>query len=181
MQSHLFILSVVSLLWEEMVSEKILLILMSKSVLPTCSSRCLMVSGLSLRSLIHFDCIFVNGENAWSIFVLLYVAVQFSSTICWREFLFSIVGPQVLSQRVAVHRWVVLFLGFQFCSIDLCKIQSERCVWMVSVLMCKDVWVIALIFRRKILNTLKGNTSSSIHKRFEFTWQQCPLHERRWI
>ena len=45
-----------------MVSEKILLILMSKSVLPTFSSRRLMVSGLTFRSLIHFELILVNGE-----------------------------------------------------------------------------------------------------------------------
>src|SRR3712207_5198509 len=61
-----------------MVSEKILLILMSKSVLPTFSSRSLMVSGLTFRSLIHFEFILVNGEKEWSIFILLHVAFQFS-------------------------------------------------------------------------------------------------------
>uniref|UniRef100_A0A9L0T307 Secreted protein n=1 Tax=Equus caballus TaxID=9796 RepID=A0A9L0T307_HORSE len=78
MKSHLFILSIVSLLWEDMVSEKILLILMSKSVLPTFSSRSIMVSGLTFRSLIHFEFILVDGEKEWSIFILLHVAFQFS-------------------------------------------------------------------------------------------------------
>uniref|UniRef100_A0A9L0T1J1 Transmembrane protein 242 n=1 Tax=Equus caballus TaxID=9796 RepID=A0A9L0T1J1_HORSE len=49
-----------------MVSEKILLILMSKSVLPVFSSRRLIVSDLIFRSLIHFEFIFVNGKKEWS-------------------------------------------------------------------------------------------------------------------
>uniref|UniRef100_A0A9L0I7W6 Uncharacterized protein n=1 Tax=Equus asinus TaxID=9793 RepID=A0A9L0I7W6_EQUAS len=61
-----------------MVSKKILLKLMSKSVLPIFSSRRLIVSGLIFRSLIHFEFIFVNGEKEWSIFIFLHVAVQFS-------------------------------------------------------------------------------------------------------
>uniref|UniRef100_A0A9L0S6E0 Uncharacterized protein n=1 Tax=Equus caballus TaxID=9796 RepID=A0A9L0S6E0_HORSE len=78
MKSHLFILSIISLVGEDMVSKKILLILMSKSVLPTFSSRSPMVSGLSFSSLIHFEFILVNGEKEQSIFILLHVAFQFS-------------------------------------------------------------------------------------------------------
>src|SRR3712207_2936934 len=58
--------------------EKILLKLMSKSVLPIFSSKRLIVSGLIFRSLIHFEFILVCGEKEWSIFNLLHVAVQFS-------------------------------------------------------------------------------------------------------
>ena len=47
-------------------SEKILLRLMSKSVLPIFSSRRLIVSGLIFRSLIHFEFILVCGEKEWS-------------------------------------------------------------------------------------------------------------------
>src|SRR3712207_8257639 len=50
------------------VSEKILLKLMSKSVLPIFSSKRLIVSGLIFRSLIHFEFILVCGEKEWSIF-----------------------------------------------------------------------------------------------------------------
>uniref|UniRef100_A0A9L0TK07 Uncharacterized protein n=1 Tax=Equus caballus TaxID=9796 RepID=A0A9L0TK07_HORSE len=78
MKSHLFIFSIVSLLREDMVSKKILSILMSRSVLPTFSSRSLMVSGLTFRSLIHFEFILVNGEKEWSIFILLHMVFQFS-------------------------------------------------------------------------------------------------------
>ena len=35
-----------------------------------------MVSGLTFRSLIHFEFILVNGEKEWSIFILLHMAFQ---------------------------------------------------------------------------------------------------------
>jgi len=37
-----------------------------------------MVSGLTIRSLIHFELIFMYGIRKWSSFILLHVAVQFS-------------------------------------------------------------------------------------------------------
>ena len=42
---------------------------------------CFIVSGLTLRSLIHFKFIFVCGVRKCSNFILLHVPVQFSSTI----------------------------------------------------------------------------------------------------
>ena len=44
-------------------SKKILLRFMSKSVLPMFSCRSFIVSGLTFRSLIHFEFIFVYGEG----------------------------------------------------------------------------------------------------------------------
>ena len=41
------------------------------------SSKSLIVSGLTFRSLIHFEFIFVYGVRKYSNFILLYVAVQF--------------------------------------------------------------------------------------------------------
>uniref|UniRef100_A0A8C4KWJ5 Uncharacterized protein n=1 Tax=Equus asinus TaxID=9793 RepID=A0A8C4KWJ5_EQUAS len=58
--------------------ENMLLRPMSKSVLPMFSSRSFMVSGLTFKSLIHFELIFVHGVREWSTFILLHVAVQFS-------------------------------------------------------------------------------------------------------
>ena len=46
---------------------------MSESVLPLFSSRSLIVSGLTFRSLIHFEFIFVCGVRKCSIFILLQV------------------------------------------------------------------------------------------------------------
>ena len=58
-KSHLFIFSFVSLVWKDVVLGKILLSSMSKSVLPIFSSRSFMVSGLTYKSLIHLEFIFV--------------------------------------------------------------------------------------------------------------------------
>ena len=51
---------------------------MSSSVLPMISSKCFIVSGLTFRSLIHFQFIFVYGVRKCSNFMLLHVAVRFS-------------------------------------------------------------------------------------------------------
>ena len=51
---------------------------MSLSVLPMFSSKSLIVSGLTYRSLMHFEFIFVYGVRKCSNFILLHVAVQFS-------------------------------------------------------------------------------------------------------
>ena len=51
---------------------------MSKSVLPMFSSRSFIVSGLTIRSLIHFEFIFVYGVRKCSSFILLQVVDQFS-------------------------------------------------------------------------------------------------------
>ena len=42
------------------------------------SSKSFIVSGLTFRSLIHFEFIFVYGVREYSSFILLHVAVQFS-------------------------------------------------------------------------------------------------------
>ena len=51
---------------------------MLESVLPVFSSRSFIVSGLTLRSLTHFEFIFVFGVRKCSSFILLHVGVQFS-------------------------------------------------------------------------------------------------------
>ena len=51
---------------------------MSSSVLLVCSSKSFIVSGLAVRSSIHFEYIFVYGVRKCSNFTLLHVAVQFS-------------------------------------------------------------------------------------------------------
>jgi len=51
---------------------------MSSSVLPMFSSKSFVVSGLTFRSLIHFEFIFVYGVRKCSNFILLHVAFQVS-------------------------------------------------------------------------------------------------------
>ena len=76
-RSHLFIfLFIVNTLRGG--SEKMLLSFMSESVWPMFSSRSLIVSGLTSRSLIHFEFIFVYGVRECSNFILFHVALQVS-------------------------------------------------------------------------------------------------------
>ena len=57
---------------------------MSESVLPMFSSRSFIVSGLTFRSLIHFEFIFVYGVRKCSSFILLQVVDQFSQHLLKR-------------------------------------------------------------------------------------------------
>ena len=54
---------------------------MSESVLPMFSSRNFIVSGLTFRSLIHFEFIFVYGVRKCSSFILLQMVDQFSQIL----------------------------------------------------------------------------------------------------
>ena len=58
-------------------SKKILLQFMSKNVLSMFSSKSFRVSGLTFRSLIHFELFFVYGTKQCFNFILSHVAVQF--------------------------------------------------------------------------------------------------------
>ena len=58
-------------------SEKMLLSFMSEGVWPIFSSKSFMVYGLTFRSLIHLEFIFVCGVRKCSNFILLHVAFQF--------------------------------------------------------------------------------------------------------
>ena len=51
---------------------------MSESVLPMFSSKSFILSGLTFRSLIHYEFIFVYGVRKCSSFILLQVVDQFS-------------------------------------------------------------------------------------------------------
>ena len=54
---------------------------MSESILPMFSSSSFIVSGLTFRSLIHFEFIFVYGVRKCSSFILLQVVDQFSQLL----------------------------------------------------------------------------------------------------
>ena len=54
---------------------------MSEGVLPMFSSRSFIVSGLTFRSLIHFEFIFVYGVRKCSSFILLQVVDQFKGRV----------------------------------------------------------------------------------------------------
>ena len=67
---------------------------MSESVLPMFSSRSFIVSGLTFRSLIHFEFIFVYGVRKCSSFILLQLVDQFSQ--------------QHLLKRLCFLHWIFL-------------------------------------------------------------------------
>ena len=76
MESHWFILLFFPLL--EKNNKKILLRLMSKSILPMFSSRSFMASGFTLKYMIYFMVVFVDGMRKESSVILVHVAVRFS-------------------------------------------------------------------------------------------------------
>ena len=103
-----------------------------QNVLPLFSSKSLMVSSLTLRSLIHFEFIFCTfillnvysfGIKEYSNFILLHWKTgklsSFPSTSYWRDCLFSTVYYCLLCRKLMDHRYMGLFLGFLLYSIDL--------------------------------------------------------------
>ena len=79
------------------------------------SSKSFIVSGLTFRSLIHFEFTFVYGVRKYSTFIILQVVDQFSQHHLLK--VFSAVYFRLLCQRKGVHRCVDLSLGFLFCPL----------------------------------------------------------------
>jgi len=69
-------------------SEEIFLQFMSETVLPMFSSKSFILPGLTFRSLIHFEFIFMCGIRECSSFILLYGADQFSQNHLWKRMSF---------------------------------------------------------------------------------------------
>ena len=114
MSSYLFLFP----FWED-ISKKIFLRLMSKRLLPMFSSRSFMVSHLTVKSIIHFEFIFVHGVRKWSSSILLHVAVQFHNIIYWKGCLFPIVYFFFHCCRLTECMSMCLLVGTVLCSINL--------------------------------------------------------------
>ena len=121
-----------------------------QSVLPMFSSQSFMISSLTFRSLIHFEFIFVCSVREYFILLyvavqfsqhhllkrLSCVTVSLCCTVGnwqntvnqlqWKNHLktikrlFSIVYSYLLCHRLINYKCMCLFLGFLFCSVDLC-------------------------------------------------------------
>jgi hypothetical protein len=91
----------------------------SSSVFPALSCTSFKVIGFILRSSIHFQSIFVQGEKCVSSFCFLHANIQFSQQICWKGCLFSIVCFRHFCQKSGGCCCVDSYLGLLFCSIDL--------------------------------------------------------------
>ena len=83
---------------------------MLESVLPMFSSRSFIVSGLTFRSLIHFEFIFVCGVRKCSSFILLQVVDQFSQHHLLKSFSFlHCIFLPPLSKIVSIDAWIYLW------------------------------------------------------------------------
>ena len=84
---------------------------MSESVLPMFSSRSFIVSGLTFRSLIHFEFIFVHGVRKCSSFILLQVVDQFSQHHWLKRLSFFplYILPSFVEDKVSIGTWIYLW------------------------------------------------------------------------
>ena len=85
--------------------------LMLESVLPRFSSRSFIVSGLTFRSLIHFEFIFVYGVRKCSSFILLQVVDQFSQHHLFKEVVFFLlyILASFVEDKVSIGSWIYLW------------------------------------------------------------------------
>ena len=92
-------------------------------VLPMFSSKSFIVSGLTFRSLIHFEFIFVYGVRKCSSFILLQVIDQFSQHHLL-EIVFSTfyIFASFVKDKVSVGAWVYLW-DFYFVPLILSLCQ----------------------------------------------------------
>ena len=87
--------------------------IMSESVLPMFSSRSFVVSGLTFRSLIHFEFIFVFGVRKCSSFIFLQVIDQFSQLHLLKRLSLYISSLYILAyfvkDKVSIGVWIYLW------------------------------------------------------------------------
>ena len=96
---------------------------MSESVLPMFSSRSFIVSGLTFRSLIHFEFIFVYGVRKCSYFILLHVAVQFSQAALEEAFSAPLyILASFVKNKVPIGAWVY-FWAFYLVRLDYISVS----------------------------------------------------------
>ena len=100
-RSHLFLF--LFLLPLKMGPKIISLWLMSKCILPMFSSKSFIVSGLTFRSLIYFEFIFVYGVQEYSNFIFFFTcSCQVFPAPLIEETLFSIVYPCLLCHKLTI-------------------------------------------------------------------------------
>ena len=92
---------------------------MLDSVLPMFSSRSFIVSGLTFRSLIHFEFIFVYGVRKCSGFIFLQVVDQFSQHHLLKRFFFlhCIFLPPLSKISACIYLWAFYFVPQIYISV----------------------------------------------------------------
>ena len=106
---------------------------MSQALLPMFSSRFFIISGLSLKVLIHFEFILVCGIRRWSSLIFLHVSVQFSHHHLLNKLSFAHSMRLLLLSNIA-NKGVGLFLGSLLYSLGLCvRLPFFNCLFLSSV------------------------------------------------
>ena len=94
---------------------------MSERVLPMFSSRSFIVSGLTFRSLIHFEFIFVYGVRKCCSYILLQVVDQFSQHHLLKGLsFFHYILASFVKDKVSIGVWIYLCA---FCFVALIYIS----------------------------------------------------------
>ena len=117
-KSHLFIFAFISNILGGG-SYRTLLWFMSESVLPMFSSRSFIVSGLTFRSLIHFEFVFVYGVRKCSSFILLQVVDQFSQHHLLKRLslIHCIFLPPLSKIGAWIYLWAFYFVPLIYISV----------------------------------------------------------------
>ena len=113
---------------------------MSQSVLPMFSSKSLIVSGLTFRSLIHYEFIFVYGVRKCSNFILLHVAVQLYQHHLLKNlsFLHCIFLPPLSKINICV--WAYLWALYSIPQIRTCFVAIPTLFDYCSSVVFSKVW-----------------------------------------
>ena len=83
---------------------------MSEDLLPMYFSRSFTVSGLTFKSLIHFEFIFVYGVRKCSSFILLQVVDQFSQHHLLKRFFSPLyILASFVKDKVSIAAWIYLW------------------------------------------------------------------------
>ena len=95
------------------------------------SSRSFIVSGLTFNSPIHFKLIFVSGVRQGFSYIFYTWIFNYSSTIYWKDCLFSIEYFWLLCQTL--FDCLGLFLGFQLFNWSICLLLCQYNVVLITI------------------------------------------------
>ena len=112
------------------------------------SFRIFIVSSLTFKSFIHFECILVYCVKKRSFFFCIHLS-NFPNSIYWIDYLYSIVCSCLLYRILFDHKVMGLFLGSLFCSIGLCVCYyaDTRLFWLqwgCSIVWYQVLWYLQL-------------------------------------
>jgi hypothetical protein len=139
MQFHLFIVSLRCWAFWVLFRKSIPIPICSR-VFHTASWSCFKVSGLTLRSLIHFELILVHVKDRDLVSVFYMWMSNFPSTICWTGYIFSIICFWLLCQRSVGYRCVGLCVDCLFWSIGLPDSFCANTMMFLLLKLCSIVW-----------------------------------------